>query len=165
VQGRAVWIATPLAGDTLSLVTQQIVERLRGVGREVRLLSAPPSDPSQDSVDSTALHLVLTIGASGVSYVRTRHKFPWGVRGYERLATLRVSGRLLDPATHDVLWARSATAQLADLVARRDVGYAASGSGGLNPPAPRGSGFRFLEPLIVAGVVTGLVVLFYSNRN
>lgn len=35
----------------------------------------------------------------------------------------------------------------------------------MSPALPRGGGGRLLEPLIVVGVVTGLVVLFYSNRN
>jgi hypothetical protein len=51
------------------------------------------------------------------------------------------------------------------VVAKGDVAYAASGSGYLNPPVPRGGGTRWLEPMIVIGVVAGLVVLFYSNRN
>jgi hypothetical protein len=78
---------------------------------------------------------------------------------------MQVGGSLVEPSTRQVLWARSASAQATDVVRRGDLGYAQTGSGALVPMPPRGGGTRLLEPLIVVGVVAGLVVLFYSNRN
>ena len=103
--------------------------------------------------------------SAGVSYVRAIRKFPAGIRGYQRLASMQVGASLIDPSTREVLWAKSSSVQVVDVVRRADLSYAQSGSG-LNPGLPRaGGGTRLLEPLIVVGVVTGLVVLFYSNRN
>jgi hypothetical protein len=175
-RGHVVRVATPLAGDTLGFLAQRVVERLKKGGTEVRLLSSratagigmggiedPPSLPPADSTD---LQLNIQVGSAGVSYVRALKKFPFGVRGYERIASMRVGASLVDLSNREVLWARSASAQAVDFVRRDDLSYAQSGSGGLNPGIPRaGGGTRLLEPLIVVGVVTGLVVLFYSNRN
>ena len=110
------------------------------------------------------VQLQLQVDGSGVTYVRRLGKFPFGTKGYERLSAMRAAATLLDPATGDVFWTRSASRSLTDVVRTGDVAYAASGSGRLNPPVPKG-GTRWLEPLIVVGVVAGLVVLFYSNRN
>jgi len=175
--GRAVRLVTPVPGDTLGLLTQRLVERLRSGGIPVRLEIARPASAwgaGPDAAnsgragyesDSAAYELALNVGASGVSYVRLVRRFPVGIRGYERLASVRASATLVEVRTRDVLWARSATARARDLVRKRDLAYAATGSGGLNPLIPRGSGGRLLEPLIVVGVVAGLVVLFYSNRT
>jgi len=171
--GHAVRLATPLPGDTLGFLAQRIVEQLRQRGTEVRLVPThatadaglaedPPARPLDDSTD---LQLRLEVRSAGVSYVRALRSFPFGVKGYRRLASMQVGGSLLDPSTRQVLWARSASAQAMDVVRRGDLGYAQTGSGALVPMPPRGGGTRLLEPLIVVGVVAGLVVLFYSNRN
>ncbi len=171
--GHVVRVATPLMGDTLGFLAQRVVERLKKGGTEVRLLSSRATagigmgieDPLPPA-DSTDLQLNIQVGSAGVSYVRALKKFPFGVRGYERIASMRVGASLVDLSSREVLWARSASAQAVDFVRRDHLSYAQSGSGGLNPGLPRaGGGTRLLEPLIVVGVVTGLVVLFYSNRN
>jgi hypothetical protein len=208
--GRPVVLATPVPGDTLGLLTQRMVERLRGRGLVVRLSGhvpnggAPPNGgvpPSGEPVgmasgtiapDSLAdpempgggaaqapapaapargsggssdpVQLQLQVDGAAVTYVRRLGKFPFGTKGYERLSAMRAVATLLDAATGEVFWSRSASRSLTDVVPKGSVAYAASGSGRLNPPVPKG-GTRWLEPLIVVGVVAGLVVLFYSNRN
>jgi hypothetical protein len=172
--GRAVRLATPVAGDTLGYLAQRVVEHLRASGTEVRLLSTRATaeagmgedPPAKARADSTDLDLRLEVRSAGVAYVRALRKFPFGIRGYERLASMQVGATLVDCSNREVVWARSSSARAMDVVRRGDLSYAQSGSGGLNPGLPRaGGGTRLLEPLIVVGVVTGLVVLFYSNRN
>jgi hypothetical protein len=167
--GRPVVLASPAPGDCLDLLTKQLVDRLRAQNVAVRLAAVAVGDSSgaiPSGADSVGhpLHLELQVDGSGVSYLRRIGSFPFGTKGYERLAAMRANATLLDPANGEVLWTRSSTGAATDLVHKGDVGYAASGSGRLNPMVPRG-GTRWLEPMIVVGVVAGLVVLFYSNRN
>jgi len=189
--GRPVAMVTPAPGDTLGLLTQSLMERMKALGVSVRLARGEALTPGIESSargipagtapgDSTAasasamshgadpaapLRLQVLVEGSGVSYVRRLGSFPFGTKGYERLAGMRASATLFDPQNGEVVWTRSATRSASDVVAKGDVAYAASGSGYLNPPVPRGGGTRWLEPMIVIGVVAGLVVLFYSNRN
>ena len=226
-EGRPIVLATPVPGDTLGLLTQRLVERLRGRGAVVRLSSFSPNGATtpggvgtssqgasygglsgslgtgtrgldslvkaEEAVADTSIpeppnymqsnnpnptqavrkpiasapgtvQLQIQVDGSGVSYVRRLGKFPFGTKGYERLSAMRAAATLLDPTSGEVFWTRSASRSVTDLVRKGDVAYAASGSGRLNPPVPKG-GTRWLEPLIVVGVVAGLVVLFYSNRN
>jgi hypothetical protein len=72
---------------------------------------------------------------------------------------------LVDLGTGDVLWTRVASAEATDRVSKGQIALVQAASVGLNPPLPSGSKGRLIEPLIVVGIVTGLVVLFYSNRN
>ena len=172
--GRAVRISTPVSGDTMGLFAQRVVEQLRAAGAEVRLATPPLGSgvspgmgdaPPGVGADSTDLDLRLQVSGAGVSYVGTDRKFLLGVRGYDRMASMRVGASLVDLRTKDVLWANSVSALAEDRVSKGDLAYVQSGSGALVPPVPRGSGTRLLEPLIVVAIVTGLVVLFYSNRN
>lgn len=168
--GRPVVLSAPAPGDTLGLLTQRLVERLRGDGVPVRLM--PPGGDAHDSTtsnratgsDGGPLYMNVQVDGAGVTYVRRISSFPFGTKGYERLAAMRASATLLDPVTGEVFWTKASSRSATDMVRKRDVLYAASGSGHINPPVPKG-GTRWLEPMIVVGVVAGLVVLFYSNRN
>jgi hypothetical protein len=165
--GRPVALTSPAPGDTLGLLTQRLVERLRGEGVPVRLL--PPGSDTRDPGASSGagggpLLLNVQVDGAGVTYLRRVSSFPFGTKGYERLAAMRASATLLDPVTGEVFWTKSCARSATDLVPKGDVLYAASGSGHINPLVPKG-GTRWLEPMIVVGVVAGLVVLFYSNRN
>jgi hypothetical protein len=188
--GRPVALVAPAPGDTLGLLTQRLMERMKALGVSVRLARSeaqapgmvggvpPTGTPSVVAPGDSAapvvshatdplgpLRLQILVEGSGVTYVRRVGSFPFGTKGYERLAGMRASATLFDPMNGDVVWTRSAARSASDVVAKGDVAYAASGSGYLNPPVPRGGGTRWLEPMIVIGVVAGLVVLFYSNRN
>lgn len=179
---RSVIVVVPIAGDTMGILAQRLVERLRADGREVLLHErplpsigvnpptlppgmTPPSGDTAASSGPSALELRARVDGAGVAYVRRIRSFPFGVKGYERLTTMRASATFVDPRSGQVFWARSASGSATDVVSKRDLAYVTSGSVGWNPTLPRGSGFRLLEPVIVLGVVAGLVVLFYSNRN
>lgn len=174
-QGRVVRVSTPLQGDTLGLFAQRLVEELRAGGVDVRLpQAAAASSPSggaevagalRPSGDVADLELRAQVSGAGVSWVRAIKRFPMGVSGYERFAAMRVGATLVDLSKGDVLWARTASGEATDRVSRGQIPYVQAASAGLNPPVPSGSRGRLIEPLIVVGIVTGLVVLFYSNRN
>jgi hypothetical protein len=176
--GRPVVLLLPIPGDSLGVLGQRLLERLRADGNDVRIReralaptgapppTLPPGMSSGDAArDPGAGELHARVDGVGVAYVRRIRSFPFGVKGFERLVSMRASATLVDPVTGGVLWAKSAARTVTDVVPKRDLAYVSGGSAGFNPAAPQGSGLRFLEPLIVIGVVAGLVVLFYSNRN
>jgi hypothetical protein len=191
--GRSLELATPLAGDTLGLLEQRLLARLKREGVAVRVAPAktaasgasgttaapeapafdpvtgepvPPAATETDGGSGASLRLEARVEAKTVSYLRRVGSFPFGTKGYERLVAVQVQSRLLDAATGEVVWARTGSDRATDLVRARDVAaVAASGTGLFRPELPAGRGLRFLEPVIVAGVVIGLVVLFYSNRT
>jgi hypothetical protein len=179
---RPVVVVVPVQGDSMGLLAQRLVERLRGDGKDVRLreralptpgMQPPMLPPGMSTSQGDAptdpgtpvVELHVRVDGEGVSYVRRIHKFPFGLKAYERLTTMRASATWRDPKTGEVFLAKSASASVTDIVPKGDVAYATGGSRVFDAPVPRGNGIRFVEPLIVVGVVAGLVVLFYSNRN
>ncbi len=174
--GRSVEITAPLPGDTLSLFEQRLVQRLRADGVTVRMAAAPGApviDPvtGEARVEAPAtpadgtVRLAVRVESRSVIFVRRIGKFPFGTKGYERLVTLQAQARLVDAANGNVLWAKTAARNATDVLRARDLDTAASGTGMFRPTVPRGTRFGFLEPLIVSGIVAGLVILFYSNRT
>jgi hypothetical protein len=166
--GRGVLVTLPVRGDTLGVLAQRLVERLRAQGVPVHVAGrggVTPDSSMGSAVRERPYEMGIRVDGSGVSYLRRIRSFPFGVKGYERLAALRASLTMIDPKTGEVTWARSSSGSAVDFVRKRDLSFAAAGSGGINPPVPPGGGFRLLEPLIVLGVVSGLIVLFYSNRT
>lgn len=170
--GAPIFVSERTPGDTLGLLTRRMVTLFRARGHEVRLMEAavagatePESAAAATSAPASALRLELQVDGSGVSYVRRIGGFPFGTKAYERLAAMRASATIVESGSGTVLWTRTSTRRSTDVVPKNQIRYAGSGSGSLNPPLPPGGGSRWLEPLIVIGVVAGLVVLFYSNRN
>ena len=177
---RPVVLLVPIPGDSLGLLGQRLLERLQADRRDVRIrerplaipgMPPPTLPPGMSPTDATPVadprvgELHARVDGVGVTYVRRIRSFLFGVKGYERVVSMRASATLVEPGTGQVLWARSASGTVTDIVEKRDLAYAAGGSEAFDPPLPRGSGLKILEPLIVIGVVAGLVVLFYSNRN
>lgn len=171
-EGRAVTLLTPIRGDTLGALSQRLVAGLRGEGHDVRLFPRPPERAptlppgmSPPAPDSSTMVLDARVDGWSVTYVRRIRSFPFGVKGYERLVSMHANAFLTDARTGSVAWARTGSGVYRDVVPKSDLAYVSGGVAGIDPAVPKGSGFRFLEPMIVIGVVTGLVVLFYSNRN
>ncbi|HEU4333632.1 MAG TPA: hypothetical protein VFT32_03985, partial [Candidatus Eisenbacteria bacterium] len=152
--GRSLELATPLAGDTLGLLEQRLLARLKREGVAVRVAPAKtaapgapaaPAAPAFDPVtgeplapaapetgggSGASLRLEARVEAKTVSYLRRIGSFPFGTKGYERLVAVQVQSRLLDAATGEVVWARTGSDRATDLVRARDVqAVAASGAG------------------------------------
>jgi hypothetical protein len=182
---RPVVLILPIQGDTSGSLGQRLLERLRAGSADVRVREEKPAPPAgtqpptlppgtpvatpdttlAPAIGPAPVELHARVDGISVSFTRRIRSFPFGVKGYERLVTMRASATLLDPRTGQVSWARSSTVSRSDIVSKHDLAYVSAGSTGFNPALPQGSGFHFIEPLIVVGVVAGLVVLFYSNRN
>lgn len=72
---------------------------------------------------------------------------------------------LRDPGTSRVLWTADATANLVDRVPRGQIKLAEDERySDLKGEIPERNLGRYTEPLVVAGVIGGLVVLFFQNR-
>jgi hypothetical protein len=170
--GRTLSVPPTIPGDSLGLFGSRLLEALRARSGSIRILPAPGARPAAGAdpetlaaADSRDLRIVASVQSEGVSYVRADRGFLGRPKAYERFGLLQATLTLVDGPEQTVLWTRSASAEHRDRVARGDLDYVAVGSGRLSPVPPGGKGLRLLEPLIVIGVVAGLVVLFYSNRN
>src|SRR5262249_6421221 len=96
------------------------------------------------------------------------HRVWWvGRQWVDREARARLFARVLDPAGARILWADQAEVHrrdrlpAADLNRVQDVKAVAYDQ----PVLPSGRWNKLVEPVVVTGIVVGLIVLFFSNQQ
>ena len=101
-----------------------------------------------------------------ISYPRSSRKWWFGPRKVARAAQADVFAQLIDVATGDVLWVRETHKQYNDTIdysRLREVEDAQYDF--TRPPHSEFRMTRLFEPLVVGGIVVGLVYLFFSNQS
>jgi hypothetical protein len=117
--------------------------------------------------DSVLPILEVEIVDLAVVYVGS-HRSKWvGPRWVEREARSRLFARLLDPSGARVLWADRAEASRRDEVNAGDLSRLEEEKpvAYTKPAAPAARWNKLVEPVVVTGIVVGLIVLFFSNQE
>ena len=106
------------------------------------------------------------IGELEIRYPRRWRSSLFGSAMVERSVRAVIFFRLIDKTDGRVIWADSGSASVTDVVSQKLLenlelaqeggGETESGAGGLG---------RVVEPIVVSGIVVGLVFLFYSSRT
>lgn len=100
-----------------------------------------------------------------VSYPATGRAHAVGEVWVARTARARVSLQLIDRATRRVEWSKEAAGSKQDRFPKRDLGMVQNDLFSFTKSDLKEADLsRVLEPIIVSGVVGGLIYLFFSNR-
>lgn len=100
-----------------------------------------------------------------VTYAQTRRSWMLGGKQVPRQATCQISATLVDPEGNVVLTVREGSV-LESIVSSGDIVVLESiTERWVNGEMSDEESGNLLEPLVVTGVVTALVYLFYSSRN
>ena len=121
------------------------------------------SDAAPDELDLPLL--VVNVDEARVDYPRLFRSGLFGGLHVERRAIASLSGELRRPGTRSVYWVGAADTSLADHVMRSEVALLEDA----NHPETKGtvpsqSWQKVIEPVLVVGLVVGLISLFYTNR-
>jgi len=101
-----------------------------------------------------------------VTYPRRWRSSLFGSEMVERSARAGITFRMLDKLSGRVLWADSGRAAATDVVPQKLLAYLEVVEEGGRPAKPDVGGLgRVVEPIVVSGIVIGLVFLFYSSRT
>jgi hypothetical protein len=166
-----------------SLIAETLASRLNDLGltAEARgVVQTPPStgDATKDEkvrqsmeaagvlADPTLPALTFDIRESAYSLLRESRERWIGPRSVEREARVSLDFTLTEPGQENPVWSFQGSGKQSEEVAMHSIptsaGYPKAGGTGaeanrsLNP---------YFEPMIVGGIVTGLAVIFFSNRN
>ncbi|MEW6685598.1 MAG: hypothetical protein AB1393_05260 [Candidatus Edwardsbacteria bacterium] len=101
----------------------------------------------------------------GVNYGKDSHHL-FGSKKIKRYAKAKIILRLIKEPEGEILFLKSGEGKTEDVVPQRILSYLEKGSFSLtNPTVKEDSGWsEVLEPLIVVGIVSGLIYLFYSTK-
>lgn len=101
----------------------------------------------------------------GVTYAQTRRSWILGGKRVPRLASCEIAATLVDPEGNVILTSREGSA-IENIVCPSDIIILESSTEKwINGELSDEESGNILEPLVVTGVVTALVYLFYSSRN
>lgn len=117
--------------------------------------------------DSTGPVVEFEVVDLGVAYTRTWRHAWLGERRVEREARARLFARLVDQDEARILWADQAEARVVDEVPESALGdLEEKGSAEyLQATLPPRRWNKYVEPVVVTGIVVGLIVLFFANQN
>jgi len=119
------------------------------------------------TADSADAILDFEVVDLGMSYVRAHRTWGIGRRSIDRDAHVRVFVRLLDQGGHNVIKVDRAEAHQRDRVGAGELPDLedAKPSAYEKPVMPAGHWNKVVEPVVVTGIVVGLIVLFFTNQG
>jgi len=151
------------AGDADFILENALVKRLRDAGTRVSL-EVPKGD---DTTSVQPAHrLTYQVIRLSLAYPRISRKWWFGSKVVERMAKADVFAEFVDVKTGDVLWVGESHRQYGDTILFSQLGSVEEKQYEFTrPPRSEFKMMRLLEPVLVGGIVIGLVYLFFSNQS
>ncbi|NOT35586.1 MAG: hypothetical protein HOP12_15685 [Candidatus Eisenbacteria bacterium] len=135
-----------------------------GISARVRRSIIPDDSLAAYAAGGGEPVLEYQLASARVTYLRLRGWLPGRVK-IERQGLVEGSLTLRDPGTASVLWTQDASFNLVDAFPRGRLSLVEDARfSELRSPAPGRSVDKAVEPIIVVGIVAGLVALFFQNR-
>jgi hypothetical protein len=102
----------------------------------------------------------------GLSYPKIYRSYFIGGRKVKRRANLRLVAKVLDPMDDSILWVGEASRSYEDRFPYGKISQVEEGVFEFNkPPRPANNWGNIVEPVVVSGIVVGLIYLFFSNQT
>jgi hypothetical protein len=129
------------------------------------VFDSPTDNPEAPTPESSLPLLVVSLDESRVDYPRLFRSGLFGGLHVERRALVTMSAKLMRPDTRAVYWVGSADTSLADFVRKSEVPLLEDAAiPETKGTVPTQSWQKVVEPVLVVGLIIGLVSLFYTNR-
>ncbi|KPJ59152.1 MAG: hypothetical protein AMJ46_12395 [Latescibacteria bacterium DG_63] len=184
-----VYLRPAVTHDAVWMVESQLGAELRGRGIQVIVSKtvAPTSMDESTQEDTTVvgdtletietmvketeegpgvMTLEYRITELGLDYPKAWRGHLIGRKQVERLAFVALHGRLIEDSSGALVWSGEGSATARDVVPASELAsLEGKGAPWQKGTLPAGKLGGFVEPLVVAAIVAGLVYLFYSNKE
>jgi hypothetical protein len=129
------------------------------------VFDSPGENPDRPVSESDMPLLVVSLDESRVDYPRLFRSGLFGGMHVERRALVTLSAKLMRPDTRAVYWVGTADTSLADYVRKSEVPLLEDAAiPETKGTVPNQAWQKMIEPVLVVGLIIGLVSLFYTNR-
>jgi hypothetical protein len=163
-QGDLVLVTKAKSGGSADfLLENAFVEKMHAAGLRIAI-DAGSKDPAVAS--AARYRLSYQVIRLNISYPDVSRTWLIGPRKVERLALADVFVQFIDLSTGDILWVRETHKRYDDTIGYGDLKSVEDAQYDFTKPPH--SGFkmsRLLEPVVVGGIVVGLIYLFFSNQS
>lgn len=151
-----------VAADTLSEPDTLVAPPTQGTDSQVETAEPLNIDPGSDADYVLRYRVVLC----ELTYPEKYRTSPLGSRKVERRASVSLVAQLMQGPRQDVVWVRQGNAEQVSVVPAGKLNYLAGTDFPFNPPPLEQKGIGgYVEPMLVTGIVAGLIYLFYANQN
>ena len=158
----------PAGDSTLSVISDSVQTADTLVTAEPHPESQTEPEPPATNEERTDADYVLRyrIVLCELSYPEKHRTSPLGSQKVERRASVSLVAQLMQGARQDVVWVGKGNAQQVSMVPAGKLNYLAGTDFPFNPPPLEQKGMGgYVEPMLVTGIVAGLIYLFYANQN
>ncbi len=156
-------VLAPFARDEQYQFTDNVFARvLTAAGHRVYESASKASGDA----DGGTLRLEYQALSFGLSYPKIYRPYLIGGKRVKRKAEVRVLAKLIDPADGSVLWIGETSRSHEDRFSYGELAEVEAGSFAFTKP-PRSSAKwgKIIEPVVVTGIIVGLIYLFFSNQD
>jgi hypothetical protein len=161
--GSRVYMRQVETHDASWLVQSSLLEELTDGGHSVMTgAMAPSEDPAEES---EAFEIAYRIVSCETTFPRAWREWVIGARKVERRAAVDVHFQLADGSAA-VIWAANVERERREIIpAARVQELGTPGHSFTAAEVEPGGWDKVLEPVLVAGIVGGLIYLFYTSRS
>jgi len=154
---------TKSAGSVDFVLENAFVKEMTAAGIRIAIEAQKKDEPA---VANGNYRLSYQIVRLSLSYPRISRSWWLGSKRVERAARADVFVQLVDLATGDIAWAKEIHKEYSDTIDHSQLKLVEEAQYDFTKPSR--SEFKMaklLEPLVVGGIVVGLVYLFFSNQS
>jgi hypothetical protein len=150
-------------GEVDFIFENMLLRRMQEAGYRVAI-EVPGQEETQP--DDPHYRLSFQIIRMSLAYTRIGRRYWFGAKEVERLAEIGIFAQLADLGSGDVVWVGDAQKKFDDTIRYSQLKMVEEEQYGFTKPERNELRWsRFVEPVIVTGIISGLVYLFFSNQS
>jgi len=128
--------------------------------------SSPAPDTTSVATSKTTLMLEFQAIEFNLRYPKIYRSFLVGGKTVKRRGDIRLLTKLVEPANGHVVWMGEASRSYDDQFSHDDIDEVEAGLYEFTkPPRESRNWGRIVEPVVVSGIIVGLIYLFFSNQG
>lgn len=173
VAGRDIVLAPAARDERYELLTNVFTQSLTGKGfRAFEQVAKNPADTTGATTSAARaagasdLNIEFEIIDFDLRYTKIYRSYLIGGKKVKRSADVRVNVRLVDPSDGLIVWVGEATRSIDDVFKYGDIDEVEAGLYSFTKPSRDTKKWgRIVEPVVVTGIIVGLIYLFFSNQT
>ncbi len=163
-QGTAIELRKARGVGEIDFVFENVLlKRMRDAGYRVSI--EPPEQKGSEQGDPR-YRLSFQVIRMSLAYTRIGRRYWFGAKEVERLAGIGIFAQLADLESGDIVWVGDAQKKYHDTIRYAQLRAVEEEQYGFTMPERNEVRWsRLVEPVIVTGIISGLVYLFFSNQS
>ncbi len=150
-------------GEIDFIFENMLLRRMQEAGYRV---SVQVSEKEGTQPDDPNYRLSFQIIRMSLAYTRIGRQYWFGAKEVERLAEIGIFAQLTDLGSGDIVWVGDAQKKFDDTIRYAELKLVEEEQYKFTKPERKELRWsRFVEPVIVTGIISGLVYLFFSNQS